>query len=355
MDDFMGNEIDFEELRWQLFDIYQQQIPLHQSIVQLSSIFYGPTSLTHIATALNYLGITTKTDKQFTPSNLKPHITHLIEGQLLIHGAGHLPQCHPLLVELVTRNAMQLDLFEPMLHAAKSVLHARRPTGRTNRIRHICRSKDELYREARFALYSQDYNGLPQLFLDYSNYNYYATPVTFEDFLLEVTNNPFDVDWLRTLPPENYSAILRTQLIEATSLLEPADHLLELLEEQNAQSNGLNILLVEQYLLRNRLGEAEALLDKAVDESSQVYATALRGALALLQEGDLELSLSYYKTATKLARKQLNKKAVIGGIAGLFYMLGLIKSKQPQHLKEAITLSTPLLQNSGYLSNAFHL
>ncbi|MEO0869688.1 MAG: ATP-dependent helicase, partial [Cyanobacteria bacterium J06642_11] len=183
---------------------------------------------------------------------------------------------------------------------------------------------------------------------------YYATAVTFEDFLLEITNNPFDVDWLRTLPTEHYNNVLRMQILEATTLLEPADDLLDLLEDQNQQSNELNVLLVEQYLLRNRFADAEALLDKTVDEPSQVYATALRGALALLQ-GDLQQSLDYYKTATKLARKQLNKKAVIGGIAGLFYLLALLKSRQPQHLKTAAALSKPLTQNSGYLGNTFRL
>ncbi|WP_246559708.1 DEAD/DEAH box helicase [Leptothoe kymatousa] len=349
----MGDSLDLGELRSQLFDIYQQQSALRTSIVQLSSLFYGPTPIASITASLNQLGNGAK--QQFTPGQIKTQIKGLINDQLLVYGAGNLPQCNPLLVELVTRNIVTLDLFEPMLQAVKSVIHPRHTaSGRINRIRHICRSKDELYREARFALYSQDFDGLPQLFIDYSNYNYYANPVTFEDFLLDITNNPFDIDWLRTLPPENYSAVLRIQLLEATALLEPADELVELLEEQNNQSKELNILLVEQYLLRNRLTEAEAMLDQAVDEKSQIYATALRGALALLQ-GDLKLSLDYYKTATKIARKQVNKKAVIGGIAGLFYMLGLLKSKTPQHLKDAINLSTPLMQTSGYLSNAFQL
>ncbi|MEO0870288.1 MAG: ATP-dependent helicase, partial [Cyanobacteria bacterium J06642_11] len=181
MDSFaegMEDSIDFEELRSQLFHTYQQQTSLRKSIVQLSSIFYGPTPLANMATALNYLGINTQGGKPFTPSNLRAYVTPLIKDQVLIYGAGHLPQCHPLLVELVTRNAVQLDLFDPMLEAVKSAVHPRRPsTGRANRVRHICRTKDELYREARFAFYAQDYDGLPQLFLDYSNYNYYATAV----------------------------------------------------------------------------------------------------------------------------------------------------------------------------------
>lgn len=351
----MDDEIDFSELRSQLFKTYQQQASLGTAIVQLLSIFYGPTTITNLVTVLNALGITTKTGKTITPANIKPQVTRLLEDQLLIYGGGHLPQCHPLIVEMVTRHAATLGTFDSMLQAVMNTFHPRRSqTGRANRARHICRSKDELYREARLALYQQEYEILPQLFLDYSNYNYYASPVDLEDFLLDVVNNPLDADWLCTLPPEYYGTVLRLLLIESTSLLEPADSLLAQLEAHAKSSGELNVLLVEQYLLRNRLAEAEAVLDRLVDEPSQVYGTALRGALALML-GEMNLSLDYYATALKLARKQLNKKAVIGGIAGLFYMLALLKSGQPKHLKQAIAISTPLMQGTGYLSNAYQL
>ena len=325
----MDDGIDFEELRSQLFDTYQQQSPIRKSIVQLFSIFYGPTTIANAVTALNQIGITTKTNKKFTHSNLKSQVVKLIEDQLLIYGSGHLPQCHPLIVEMVTRNAVELDIFEPMLRAVANIFHPRRNyVGRADRIRHICRSKDELYREARLALYDQDYDGLPQLFLDYSNYNYYATPVALEDFLLDVANNPFDAEWLSTLSAEHYGTVLRMLIIRATATLESTDQLLKLLEVHAKKSGEFNVLLVEQYLLRNRYADAETVLDNVADEKSQGYATALRGMLAFLL-GETKLSLDYYATATKLARKQLSKKAVIGGIAGLFYMLALLKSGQP--------------------------
>ncbi|MEM9980622.1 MAG: hypothetical protein AAF808_23590 [Cyanobacteria bacterium P01_D01_bin.2] len=106
MDSWIDGDIDFEELRSQLFDAYQHQSPLHKSIVQLFSISYGPTSITNAVAALNYIGITTRTGKKLTPGNLKPQITNLIEDQLLIYGSGHLPQCHPLIVEIITRHTV---------------------------------------------------------------------------------------------------------------------------------------------------------------------------------------------------------------------------------------------------------
>ncbi|MBT9315395.1 DEAD/DEAH box helicase [Leptothoe spongobia] len=355
MDSWIDDEIEFEELQSRLFNTYQQQSPLRKSIVQLLSVFYGPTTIANTVAALNYIGITTKTGKKITSGNLKPQIVSLIEDKLLIYGAGHLPQCDPLIVEMVTRDAVKLDTYELMRQAVTSIFHPRRNhVGRVNRIRHICRSNDELYREARLALYDRDYDALPQLFLDYSNYNYYASPVALEDFLLDVVNNPFDAEWLSTLSVEHYGIVLKMLLVEATSMLEPADQLLQLVENHAESAGEFNVLLVEQYLLRNRFADAEIILDKIVDEQSQVYGTALRGTLALLL-GETKLSLDYYATATKLARKQVNKKAVIGGIAGLFYMLALLKSGEPKHLKQAITLSTPLMQSSGYLSNAYRL
>ncbi len=354
IDDEAEFDFDFEELRSQLFEIYQQQTPLRQNIVQLLSVFYGPTSLANIAAALNHIKVTTATGKTITPSNLRPQITNLMEHQILIYGAGHLPQCHPLIVEMVTREVVESDHFEPMFQAVKSIFHPRRQSGRINRIRHICRSKDELYREARLALYEGDYEMLPQLFLDYSNYNYYATPVALENFLMDVASNPFDASWLPKLPPEHYGSVLKILLTSATARLEPADELLELLEENQGTGGEFNVLLGEQYLLRHRFADVETILDNTIDEQSQAYATALRGALAMLQ-GDLTLSLNYYTSANKLARKQLGKKAVIGGIAGLFYMLALLKSGQPNQLKEAVALSKPLMQSAGYLSNAYHL
>ncbi|MBX2863185.1 MAG: DEAD/DEAH box helicase [Leptolyngbyaceae cyanobacterium MAG.088] len=350
----MDDEIGFEELRSQLLKSYEQQTSLCKSIVQLFSVFYAPTSIANISTALNYIGVTTKPGENITPSKLKSQITKLLEHQLLVYGAGHLPQCNPLIVEIVTRNVVSSDDFELIFQTVKTILHPRRYSGRVNRIRHICRSKDELYREARLALYEKDYDALPQLFIDYSNYNYYATSVALEDFLLDVVNNPLDTDWLRRLPAKHYGMMLKTLLTGSMAILEPADELVDLLEDNDNGAGEFNVLLVEQYLLRYRLDEAEALLDNVVDEQSQVYGTALRGTLALLL-GEPMLSLEYYTTATKLARAQLNKKAVIGGIAGLFYMLALLKSGEVKHLKQAIAVSTPLMQGSGYLSNAYRL
>ncbi|MEM7794047.1 MAG: DEAD/DEAH box helicase [Cyanobacteria bacterium P01_C01_bin.118] len=349
------NYIDFEELRSQLFDTYQQQPPLLKGMVQLLSIFYGPTTIANIVTALNQIGLTTKTGKKITSANIKAQINRLIEDQLLIHGGGHLPQCNPLIVEMVSRNAVRLGTFEPMAQAVTVIFHPRHTYGtRSSRVRHICRSQDELYREARLALYRQDYDSLPQLFLDYSNYNYYAHPVDLEDFLLDVANNPFDAEWLKTLSSEHYGMVLKMLLTGSVAMLDPADHLLQLLEDHAEGVGEFKFVLAEQYLLRHRLADAESLLDSIVDEKSQIYSTALRGTLALLL-GETQLSLDYYATATKLARKQINKKAVIGGIAGLFYMLALLKSGDPKHLKQAINLSTPLMQSSGYLSNAYKL
>ena len=212
MDSWMDDEIelfdedeliDFDELRSQLFDVYQQQSPFRKSIVQLLSVFYAPATIANLVTALNQIGITTKTGKKITPSNLRPQITALIEEQLVIHGAGHLPQCHLLIVEMVTRDAVKSNIFDPMFKAVRNIFHPRRHyTG--NRIRLIYRSKDELYREARLALYGQDHDTLPQLFLDYGNYNYYAVPVDIHTAIGLLLLGAFHV------PPLDFGFLLQT-------------------------------------------------------------------------------------------------------------------------------------------------
>jgi hypothetical protein len=62
----------------------------------------------------NYIGARDHNYKPFTNSTLKPYIDGLLTAGLLVQGQGQGPQCHPLLVEIVTRSAVKADCFEVM-------------------------------------------------------------------------------------------------------------------------------------------------------------------------------------------------------------------------------------------------
>ncbi|MEC4813286.1 MAG: DEAD/DEAH box helicase [Scytonema sp. PMC 1069.18] len=324
------------KLRTQLAQDYRQLPALEQKIVQLFSVIYEPIHRTSFMDCLNDIGARNQNGKPFVNSSLKSYIDKLLAASLLVQYTGQGIECHPLLVEIATRDALRAGQFEAMVTVVQEKLPIRTYWQDGPR---LFQSKRQLIREIRIGIYCQDINFINRQIEDYHKYSYGNEKVSINDIFEQVCNNPFDPDWFRTLPQEWYESGISNILIDAVLELSPVDDAFALLQEDCLRSGGhcsdyLRLILTEQLLLRGCLQEAEQNLE-CIRDVYRDNATVFWGWLTFLR-GEHEQAINYYTTALK-ALKQVKRKQKVyfNTINGIFFILALLKDGSPNRLKEA--------------------
>ena len=344
------------ELRSQLWEIYQQRDPLEQQIVQLLSVVYGSIEAQQAANCFKLAGLKSPRGKVFTAATARALLKKLTQAQLLLYTVDQRYRCHPLLVELATRDAIGQDCFSEWVNIVQRTFPPRL-SGRRG-ITYLFFTQDELFRSARIALYQGDYHQLVGLFEDYAATLYYADTLSLEDFVLEVATNPFDLEWAKRLPAEYYTGILASLVLERLVSLEPVHGYLALLETEAKAKKRLDLLqllLVEQYLLCRRWPEAARLLARPVPDDLSLNVTALQAGLAFFQ-GEQPTALSLFDQVYQTLRKREGQHMALGGTAGVFYMLALLKSGTVNHLRRAAAVGKPFLKGgAGWLGPTYQL
>lgn len=157
------------------------------------------------------------------------------------------------------------------------------------------------------------------------------------EFLFTICFYPFSEKFFLTLPKNiQYQAFallfLQQQLAQKDNTEELA--LLTSLVDKGLCDYDLQLLLAEQFLLRGQLNNAKNILyplNEQLSSKSKIdvryfaYLQALMGWLSFLQN-DLTAALSYFEQH-KLSKNKLTrrKRQYVGGVAGIFYMLTLLK------------------------------
>lgn len=317
-------------------------------MVQLFSVIYEPVSRSSFMTCLNQVEATNQQGKLFVNQSLKPYIDRLLEAGVLVQTNGQGPQCHPALVEIATRDAVQADRFELFAN----VVQERLPI--SNRWRggpHYFNSERQLIRQVRIGIYRHDIQFIRQQLEDYYKYSHTNEKLSLDDIYQQVCNNPFDAEWFCTLPLEIYESALISILNHSMLELTPVDEAFALLQTDCAKpetgSHLQRILLVEQLILRGRLADAQQVL-AAIADSQHTTTAALWGWLALLR-GEDEQAIAHYNTALQFLRRSTGKRKVyFQSIAGVFFVLALLK--QGTRLSEAETYTTIARQAKHWLS-----
>jgi superfamily II DNA or RNA helicase len=332
----INSNADSEKLRTQLANDYRQLPALEQKIIQLFSVIYEPINRTLFLECLNDIGTRNQNGKPFANSSLKPHIDKLLAAGLLVQYMGQGPECHPLLAEIATRDALHEGQFEPMAKTVQEKLPIR--TCWENGPR-LFQSKRQLLREVRIGIYRQDINFVNKQIEDYHKYSYGKDKISVDDIFQQICNNPFDPDWFRTLPQEWYESGISNILINGTLALSPVDEAFALLQEECSQPGGrcsdyLRLILTEQLLLRGRWQEAQHSLE-GIGDAYRDNATVFWGWLTFLQ-GDYEQSVYYYTNALKALKKAKRKQKVyFNTMGGIFFILALLKDCSHNRLREA--------------------
>ncbi len=346
MTDFLA---DTPKLQTQLAQAYYQLPPLDQKIVQLFSVIYEPINRTSFMACLNQIGIFDENNKPFVNKTLSRHIDGLLEAGLLVQESGQGPQCHPLLTEIATREAVQAGRFEILALAVEEKLPIR--THWQNGPR-IFQSASQFMREIRIGLYRQNINFINKQIEDYHKYSHGQDKISIDKIFEQVCNNPFDADWFRTLPQGLYESAISSILLNAALKCSPAEEAFALLEEECSTPGGhssdyLQLILTEQLLLRGCLQEAQQSLERISDEYRD-NAAVFWGWLSFLQ-GENEQAIKYYTDALKALKKAKGKRQVyFNTMGGLFFILALLKDGSPERQREAQEYASLIARQSDH-------
>jgi superfamily II DNA or RNA helicase len=338
--------------RRQLLDSYYSKIsPLQQRMVQLFSVIYEPVSRSLFTTCFNAIGARDRSGNLFTSQTLKPHLDALLGLGLLVQEQGRGPACHPLLAEIATRDVVRAGHFD--LFANVVTEHVPLPA-RWKGGPHYFNSDRQLMREVRIGIYRQDADRVRQQFELFYN-SPYVPAIPPGAIYHAIFNNPFEEEWLRSLPADLYASATIGILDQSMLTLTSAEPVLALLWADAQQGTGSieqRLVLVEQLMLRGRFADAEQMLNQfSAAESERV--DDLRGLLAFLR-GDDQQAIARYTTALQALKKAAGKRKVyFRSLSGLFFVLALLKQGTVAQLEEAAGYVSIARQAKHWLSATY--
>ena len=330
--DFSGLA-DLRTQRTALAQCYHQLPAPDQEILQLISVIYDACSRTAILKCLDHLGIKTPENKPYKTATLRPILETLEETGLLLNESNKL-RCHPLVIEVVTRDAVAAGKFAAMSQAVEKNIPLKQVG---NDKVQIFESHLQFIRTFRIGLYSHNFPAIAAACETYYHYRFSYDLIPVEEVLELVCNNPFDPHSFQTLPPDLTDISLVNWMLADTLELSPAEDKFDLLLEFCSENptDYLAVVSVEQLILRNRIAEATDLLTE-FSPTFHHEALSIQGWLSVI-EGDYSSAISYYRKALAALRKQIHKKKVhLESISGLFYGVALLKEGSLTSLEEAI-------------------
>jgi superfamily II DNA or RNA helicase len=352
---------NIEPRRSKIVETYRALPKLEQRIIQLFSVIYEPISQSTFLKCLNHVN-TGQTDnklvaianKLVTIATIKPHIEKLISAKLLIQEKAQLLKCEPLLVEIATREAIKEGNFEIFVNTLETCISI--PLDWTGNVR-CFGSRAQLIREVRIGIYRKDFKFILKQFADFHRYSGSSNDFAVENVLLLVCTNPFDSDWLLSLPIEIYGVVLIRQLENGVSNLLPTDDALICLQQFSLHPPNLNIpnssiaiglllSLTGHLILQGRLDAAHQSLT-TMPPASRDLAQMYEGWLALLN-GETDNAIAHYTAALQSYKKATGKrKTYFSDISGIFFILALIKEGSAARLQEAEGYATLMQTNHG--------
>jgi superfamily II DNA or RNA helicase len=323
--------------RTKLINEYKSLTPDAKRVLQLMAVCYESMVRADILRLCHTLHqVDPKRYPKLADKMFKVVMSELTSKGVLVFNHGYDYSCHPLLMEVVTREVVETGDFEAMVEAIEVQL----PITRLPKNHAILfRGVEQFMRLARWAIYRQQLAEIPEMLKMLKEYAYMAYPVAFEDVIALVFNNPFDEDWARTFPPELVELVLMVNLSHSVWSLAPA--MVELgcveeacLEPEATCGEGLLVCAAEQFILRNRLADAEYCLNRlsapVQAQMGQYYAW-----IAFLR-GDIDRAISLYEAAFQVLKKSSRKRKVFfEDLSGVFLIFALIQRRGPQDLRSA--------------------
>jgi superfamily II DNA or RNA helicase len=231
-------------------------------------------------------------------------------------------QCHPLIVEIISRKAIAAGNFARMARIIQKILPAH---GETYDI--LPQKSPRHLREMRIGLYLGRFEHFNRHLLAY-----YDCPETSDRHspLVDIIDNPFEAEWFRTLPPHLQLHGLRELSRQNLLALKPFDLPLRYLQEPDtldvippAGWPSLYYLLVSNLLLRCDTAGARR---EIVAAQNSIDSLGLRGWLEFLLGNNEAAIRSFQQDLHELRVSKETKNVFFIGVEGLIFILALLKS-----------------------------
>lgn len=336
---------------------YEKLAALDKRLMQLFSVIYAPVSRASFVVCLNAWKLAAPDGKPWTPQSVKPYIDRFLAAELLTQSASQGPQCHPLVAEIATRDAVKSGEFEAIAQVVQQQLPV--PTRWKGGPPYFT-GKLLLIREVRIGIYRADVKFINQQLDAYdadSRYRSASDSISIAEILQQVCNSPFDADWFCALPEELYESALASILNGSLMDRSPAKEAFTLLHADWADpgikiSDLMKILLTEQLILRSNLTEAEQVLD-SLEEPFRSNSGNLRGIIDVIQ-GNTAAAINHFSQAMVALKKAAGKRKVyFQSMSGLFFILALLKEGSPVSLNDAANYASIARQAKHWLSDTY--
>jgi len=345
-----------ESRRIALVEVYRQCPALEQDMLRLVSIAYEPVSSSALLDCLNLVRLDGNYQQLLSAPALTPHLDHLLALKLLQRDNAKRLCCHPLLVEIASRDAVQQGQFDSMVGAVEERLPVE--TAPWNPEFRYFSGQEQLLREIRIGLYRENWPFVKQQLSAYAQFTLPSQRLSLDDIICRVYTNPLDRDWLSRLSgyPELYEFALASILNDSMMALRPAPVAFELLNQVCTDatrpfSAPQGQLWVEQLLLRGQWQAAEAALQRlgAVDPDA---VELFQGWIAFLQ-GDIDQTISAGNKVLK-ERRQGQSQGCIDSLSGVFLVLALLQQRSPQGLQQGLHYATAIAsQDDHWLAGVY--
>lgn len=331
-----------ESYREKLVAKYRNLSPLDQCIVQLYSVAYEALRGELVSLCFQHMGFRTPDGSFINKSKVLNRIGVLLKEGIL--ELEDMPRCHPLLMEVATRDSIRAKRFNQMANSIQDILpvHTYGKSGP-----YYFTSKDQLVRQIRISFYQQNVRLMQRYYDNYLQYAGYGKRReehrSLEEIIRDICNNPFDGSWLQTLPNDLYETVLTAILKHSVLHLETADEAFQFLQDtcqsfKPAVSADMRFLYGEQLVLRGEWEALEALLNQAGALSGYQKAW-LQGVLCFLA-GEPEEAIAQFADAQRLHRKATGQTSIfkLEGSLPLFYLFALLKEGSTSSLASAMEL-----------------
>ncbi|MFM7572529.1 MAG: hypothetical protein ACKO4S_05235, partial [Snowella sp.] len=336
----MSNNIVKFENKKPLTVQYEKLPPLEKTILQFLSILYVPVSRNNLTLCLNRLNYRDNQGRALNATTLKPTLDALVTSGFLMAEKGTGITCHPSLNEIPSREAVKSGEFEKLVAAIATTFPIREYGGNDRR---LFNGESEFIREVRIGIYRQDFDFIEKQFQDYYFYSS-SKRISLEAILIEMIDNPFDLDWINSLNTEFFELAVEAKLASSLESLSPMEELFEQFKKRIMETekiyHGLATKFAEQLMFRGELTELEKAFKQFEKNCPDLHPSNYffyQGNIAFLK-GDYTQAIASYNTALTSIKKLTKKRKVyLPGISGIFFILALIGEGSAVCLAEAKT------------------
>ncbi len=301
---------------------------LEEQVLQLLSVIFAPASKTAISSCLNRVGIRNADGRQFIPAHVEPLLRPLVEKGVVVHDMNGY-YLRPDLCHRYTREAVAAGRFEAMAAAVQQEIRPQSAWGGEV----YYRSYLQAVRDVRIGLHRGRAHDV-QKALDACASQFPDEVERKHPYL--IICQPFDGQWLDELPLNLYLGIVAEHFNISQSQMIPSGDIFAHFEARYRRENGAGISFLRQVYA------TELIMRGRVREGREVVATyATPTDLTILAwadflAGDDEGAISSYGEALTRIKKELNKrKHFFTDIPGMFFIPSLIRTGQPDRLRQA--------------------